>query len=213
MTKQRVIKNENDSFTHGPWSLKEDEKCKIAVHEVLDRAGNFALKYFLQHGKLPSRFPWRQVSRKMITRNPSQCRERWMNKLSPTIKHTKWSEDEDDMLFKLSSELERKWAKISSHFDGRPPNACKLRWRYLNRKKKRSCSEADLRTKVLSKRVALTVNNDSNSWFNNLNVSYVENDLDQAMNLLSVTEEENQNFEFVSRRVYESLNGCYYNHC
>ncbi|RLN56562.1 hypothetical protein BBJ29_000150 [Phytophthora kernoviae] len=61
-------------------------------------------------------------------RSGKQCRERWHNQLDPSIKHGKWSVDEDVILFTQQSELGNAWSQIAGHLPGRTDNATKNRW-------------------------------------------------------------------------------------
>lgn len=54
--------------------------------------------------------------------------------MCPGINKSEWTETEDDVLLMLKCKYPGNWTKISHYLKGRPPNAFKLRWRYLERK-------------------------------------------------------------------------------
>lgn len=193
----------------GPWSCDEDISCKIAVQAVLKSLGNKALKNFKQHGKVPRRFNWKTVNSIMKTRSGGQCRERWLNMLSPNINHSDWTQEEDDLLLNLAEKFERKWAIISSHLIGRPPNKCKLRWRHFNRKTKRSSSEAELTPAKAKKCIITNERVKKEFWFDDLKFDFDDKQVEHIINKLSFTEEENEHFEQISRSIHESLSTCH----
>ena len=63
-----------------PWSAEEDQ----LLIGLVEKLGNQK---------------WSDVARNMPGREGKQCRERWHNHLSPTIKKTAWTETEQWILF------------------------------------------------------------------------------------------------------------------
>jgi len=57
-----------------------------------------------------------------------QVRERYINKLDPTIKRTPWSEEEDQKILDMFLEQGAKWSAISNELKGRPENTVKNRF-------------------------------------------------------------------------------------
>ena len=45
--------------------------------------------------------------------SPSKCRERWKNHLCSDLQKGKWSEEEDELLMKLTEANGSKWSKIA----------------------------------------------------------------------------------------------------
>ncbi len=77
---------------------------------------------------------WGKVAQHMPGRTSKQCRERWNNYLDPTLIHTPFTEEEDELLVRLQSEHGNKWAQISRHMPGRTENAVKLRYNSLKKR-------------------------------------------------------------------------------
>ena len=57
-----------------------------------------------------------------------QCRERWHNHLDPKIKKTKWSLEEDLILYILQKNHGNKWTEIAQILEGRAENTIKNHW-------------------------------------------------------------------------------------
>ncbi|OHT10239.1 hypothetical protein TRFO_20543 [Tritrichomonas foetus] len=71
---------------------------------------------------------WEVVAQKMGGRSSRQCRERWVNYLSPGIRTDPWTEMEDRLLIQKMNELGRCWSTIGQFFNGRSENDVKNRW-------------------------------------------------------------------------------------
>lgn len=98
-----------------PWTKEEDEQLKILVQKI-------------------GSVNWTLIASQMNTRNSKQCRERWINVLSPDIKCEKWTSEEDSLILQYSQIHGNKWADVSKLLKGRSPNAVKNRFRMLCRK-------------------------------------------------------------------------------
>jgi hypothetical protein len=72
--------------------------------------------------------PWDRVSRSMPGRSPRQCRERYINYLSPTIRTGPWTATEDQLLVEKVNQLGHFWATIGQFFGGRTESDVKNRW-------------------------------------------------------------------------------------
>ena len=77
---------------------------------------------------------WKLVSSFMPNRSSRQCRERYINYLSPDLKNEPWTEEEDNLLMTKASELGPKWSKILSFFPTRSYVSVKNRWNILKTK-------------------------------------------------------------------------------
>ena len=79
---------------------------------------------------------WDLVSQMMATRNPRQCRERYVKYLSPDINKSPWTADEDKLLVSKFKEIGAKWVKLSKYFNNRTDAALKNRWNVLKRRER-----------------------------------------------------------------------------
>jgi hypothetical protein len=71
---------------------------------------------------------WDVVAQQFNGRTARQCRERWMNYLSPNVRTGEWTREEDERLVALVNEHGRSWSMLSRFFDGRSDNDIKNRW-------------------------------------------------------------------------------------
>ncbi|CAB5381325.1 unnamed protein product [Rhizophagus irregularis] len=69
----------NPAIRRGRWKSEEDEALKNAVN--MYGVGN-----------------WVKIQKFVLGRTDVQCRERWMNVLSPSVKKDPWTEEEDKEL-------------------------------------------------------------------------------------------------------------------
>eukprot|EP01040_Poterioochromonas_malhamensis_P015154 gene15154-16917_t len=111
---QRWEKGLKPGIIKGRWSEEEDR----------------ALVYLVSQGYKN----WGQVAQHMPGRTSKQCRERWNHYLDPTLIHTPFTEEEDQLLLSLQSEHGNKWALIARNIPGRTENAVKLRHHALMKK-------------------------------------------------------------------------------
>lgn len=80
---------------------------------------------------------WENIARLMPNRNARQCRERWINYLSPNISNEPWTQAEDVLLEQKFYEFGAKWVKISKFFKNRTDTMLKNRWLVLRRRAKK----------------------------------------------------------------------------
>ena len=99
----------------GSWSVAEDAKLQSWVQS----SG-------------PTK--WSQCALLITGRSGKQCRERWLNALSPVVKKGDWSEQEDSILLQTFEKLGAKWSEIAKYLPGRTDNAIKNRF-YSNVRK------------------------------------------------------------------------------
>jgi len=99
----------NPALVKGPW--KEEEDAKLS--ELVEKYG-------------PK--DWSTIASHIPGRIGKQCRERWFNHLSPEVRKTNWTPEEDRIIIEAHSKIGNKWTNISKLLDGRPANAIKNHW-------------------------------------------------------------------------------------
>ena len=74
---------------------------------------------------------WFTISLFMKDRSAKQCRDRYINYLTPGVFQGQWTKEEDKLLIKLYNEFGPKWSLIKSKMPNRSSNAIKNRWSYF----------------------------------------------------------------------------------
>ncbi|GKV22877.1 hypothetical protein SLEP1_g32694 [Rubroshorea leprosula] len=70
-----------------------------------------------------------------LKRCGKSCRMRWLNYLSPNVKHGDFSEEEEDLVVRLHKLLGNRWSLIAGRMPGRTDNQVKNFWNTRLRKK------------------------------------------------------------------------------
>ncbi|TKW27000.1 hypothetical protein SEVIR_3G228401v4 [Setaria viridis] len=73
-----------------------------------------------KHVKKLGEKKWSMIAKNLPDRIGKQCRERWLNHLSPDIKTTAWTEKEEKVIVALHRKHGNKWAKMAKRIPGRP---------------------------------------------------------------------------------------------
>lgn len=93
----------------GSWSASEDELLRAAVART---------KPVL----------WDVVAESVPGRTAIQCKERWMYRLDPNVKKTKFERWEDEVILRERQRVGNRWTLIANKLPGRTPCAVKNRW-------------------------------------------------------------------------------------
>ncbi|GLB36483.1 putative myb-like DNA-binding domain containing protein [Lyophyllum shimeji] len=94
-----------------PWTEEEDALLTHAVQI---------------HGEHEN---WKNVASLVPGRTNKACRKRWLHSLSPTIRKSAWTSDEDNLLLSLYNIHGAKWSTIAREIPGRTDDACSKRYR------------------------------------------------------------------------------------
>jgi myb proto-oncogene protein len=121
-----------ERITGRPWSAYEDLLLSKAVAESDGDAD------------------WKTIAQRVPGRTNKACRkvrfsdcrssspladhfippsQRWLHSLSPSIKKSAWSKEEDEKLMSLYTHYGTKWSVIARHIPGRTDDACSKRYR------------------------------------------------------------------------------------
>jgi hypothetical protein len=77
---------------------------------------------------------WNAIADEMAGKNPRQCRERWINYLSPALNTAAWTPAEDALLMHKYRDFGGKWVQISKCFPNRTDCMIKNRFNKLQRR-------------------------------------------------------------------------------
>ena len=96
-------------YTKGSWSPEEDELLKEAVSRARP-------------------ILWDVVAESVPGRSAIQCKERWMYRLDPDVKKTRFERWEDELILRERQRVGNRWTLIANKLPGRTPCAVKNRW-------------------------------------------------------------------------------------
>lgn len=103
-------------ITHVLWEPEEDKALRAAVAAQL--------------GERRETPKWVVVAQDVPGRSAKQCRERFVNQLSPFVCKDPWSAAEDHALLTGVVVIGRRWTEIAKHLPGRTPD--RVRNRFVN---------------------------------------------------------------------------------
>lgn len=95
------------------------------------------LMYFVNQFGTENKNIWKFISQHMNGRSPRQCRERYNLFLNENVrKKTKWTAEEDNLIFYHFSQIGPHWKNMEKYFDGRTSYDLKNRYNSLIRQRK-----------------------------------------------------------------------------
>lgn len=103
---------------HSKFSFEEDQK----LQELVDEYGENN---------------WVELAKNMPNRNSRQCRERYLNYLSPRLNKGAWTKAEDELIMQKYEELGSRWVTIAQYFPDRTDAMIKNRFAVLQRQHQR----------------------------------------------------------------------------
>ncbi|KAL7720709.1 Trichome differentiation protein GL1 [Entamoeba marina] len=97
------------------WSKDEDNKLLTAVDILGDTN-------------------WVEIAKYVGTRSRKQCRERYINHVSPKIDKRKWTKEEDEIIMNTYQLVGGKWCIINRKLEGRTARSVRNRFKTLTSK-------------------------------------------------------------------------------
>lgn len=108
---------------------------------------------------------WELISSEMKNRTARQCRERWINYISPGLSNAPWTMEEDKKLDELYAEFGSRWHKIAEYFPNRSGNCVRNRYKLRERRALKKSKKEQKIKPVESKPVPQTVPKLSNEIY------------------------------------------------
>ena len=110
------VPSKKKAITKGSWSQHEDELLRHAVSNC-------------------SPILWDVVAEQVPGRTAIQCKERWLYRLHPEVKKTRFEKWEDDLIIRERNLHGNHWTLIANKLPGRTSCAVKNRWYSVLRNK------------------------------------------------------------------------------
>ncbi|CAD8118096.1 unnamed protein product [Paramecium sonneborni] len=131
----------HQSAYNNPWSENEDK---------------LLLDIILSFQKMKKGNKWSKIARELnerclnkCIRTPKQCRERWGNKLDPSINRDEWTDKEDLLFLQLLLQHGRRWAELSIRLSPINNNKKRTEFSLKHRFKKLISSANNIETKSI----------------------------------------------------------------
>lgn len=92
---------------------------------------------------------WSIIASKMKKRSTRQCRDRWINYLSPLAINGTWTSEEDKLLIEKVETYGRKWKFLTQFFFGRTDINIKNHYNFIQKKFLKKTAELNDNSKIL----------------------------------------------------------------
>ena len=132
MTEQQQNENRSDDETTSSDKEKKNKKIGLCWSHEED-------KRLLEAVKCYGEKRWVEVAKAVGTRSRKQCRERFVNHISPRIVKRPWTPEEDEIILKSYGIYGNKWSEIGRRLTGRTARSVRNRYRSLTSKQTLSC--------------------------------------------------------------------------
>ena len=111
---------------------KRNKKCGISWTREEDQKLLEGVKTFGEKR-------WVEIAKFVGTRSRKQCRERFVNHISPKIVKKPWTPEEDKIILNSFHIYGNKWSEIGRKLNGRTARSVRNRYRSLIAKQSMSC--------------------------------------------------------------------------
>lgn len=137
------------------FTIEEDEMLKKIVNQHILQSKKYHFKAYQKSmvaGVVDyEQLDWGKIAKEMDTeRNPRQCKERWINYLSPDVVNGPWTEEEDQLLIQKYNEIGPFWKLIAKFFPTRTDINIKSRWNLRMRQRRKI---ERIRNKAIQKQI------------------------------------------------------------
>jgi hypothetical protein len=111
-------------------TIPESSHSPIKAHAKFSPEEDQQLKSLVDlHGSKD----WRMIAEQLGTKNPRQCKERWLNYLNPGLSMAQWTIEEELLLLEKYRELGPRWVTITKFFPNRTDAMLKNRFNRIQR--------------------------------------------------------------------------------